>query len=137
MGSYRPCQGRWNEAVPTSKKALELDPHNLSNLRQLALSYVFMRRFAEAAALWTAPSRWPPKMLNCEHIEPRLISIGGPIRSLCTSYFRDYDVRKSSRGPTRGEFWLDLALCERDPVLAERALVTIGDGFNQNQLFFS
>jgi hypothetical protein len=36
-----------------------------------------------------------------------------------------------------GEFWLDLALCERDPVLAERALVTIGDGFSQQQLSFS
>jgi len=36
-----------------------------------------------------------------------------------------------------GEVWLDLALCERDPVLAERALVTIGDGFTQQQLSFS
>jgi hypothetical protein len=36
-----------------------------------------------------------------------------------------------------GELWLDLALCERDPVLAERAMRTIGDGFNRNQLFFS
>ena len=33
--------------------------------------------------------------------------------------------------------WLDVALCERDPVLAERALATFGDGFNQGQLFFS
>src|SRR5437899_6973761 len=36
-----------------------------------------------------------------------------------------------------GEFGLDVALCERDPVLAERALATIHDGFNMNQLFFS
>jgi len=36
-----------------------------------------------------------------------------------------------------GEIWLDLALCERDPVLAERALGTIADGFNRNQLFLS
>jgi hypothetical protein len=36
-----------------------------------------------------------------------------------------------------GELWLNLALCERDPVLAERAMAIIGNGFNRNQLFFS
>ena len=28
------------------------------------------------------------------------------------------------------ELWIDLALCERDPALAERALATIPEGFN-------
>jgi hypothetical protein len=36
-----------------------------------------------------------------------------------------------------GELWLDLALCERDSVAAERALAAIEDGFNRNQFFFS
>ena len=32
----------------------------------------------------------------------------------------------SAAATVAGETWLDLALCERDPVLAERAMATIG-----------
>jgi tetratricopeptide (TPR) repeat protein len=35
------------------------------------------------------------------------------------------------------EFWLELALCERDRPEAERALVTIQDGYDINDLHFS
>jgi hypothetical protein len=35
------------------------------------------------------------------------------------------------------ESWIYLALCERDPVLAGRALSTITDGFNRDGLHFS
>ena len=50
MGDIDRLQGRWNESARNCEKALELDPRNLSNLRQLALGYQFMRRFAESAA---------------------------------------------------------------------------------------
>ena len=50
MGSIDRRQGRSNEAVRNFEKAIELDPRNLSTLRQLALTYQSMRRFAEEAA---------------------------------------------------------------------------------------
>ena len=50
MGAMDARQGRSTEEVRNFEKALELDPHNLSNLRQLALTYLWLRRFAESTA---------------------------------------------------------------------------------------
>src|SRR5437773_655511 len=50
MGHIDRFQGRWNESTRNYEEALELDPRNLFTLRQLALGYQYMRRFAEAAA---------------------------------------------------------------------------------------
>ena len=50
LGHIDRLQGRWNESVRNFEEALELDPRNLLTLRQLALGYQFMRRFAEAVA---------------------------------------------------------------------------------------
>jgi TolB-like protein/class 3 adenylate cyclase/Flp pilus assembly protein TadD len=130
-------QGRWNESVRNLKKALELDPRNAFSLRKLALNYAFMRRYAEAAvavdrAIALAPEdaglrvyrawfdlAWRADPTPLHKIAETMMNEGSPVAA------------------EAGEFWLDLALCERDPVLAERALVTIGDGFTQQQLSFS
>ena len=56
-----------------------------------------------------------------------------PIRSLCTKSFNENPGAVADYG----EFGLDVALCERDPALAEHALAAIGDGFNQGGLYFS
>ena len=50
MGHIDRLQGRWNESARNYEKALELDPRNLFTLRQLAIGYLYMRRFAESAA---------------------------------------------------------------------------------------
>src|SRR5437762_220671 len=39
-------QGRWEESTRNMEHALELDPRNVETLRQLALSYEFLRRYA-------------------------------------------------------------------------------------------
>ena len=50
LGHIDHLQGRWNESARSYEKALELDPRNLFTLRQLAIGYIYMRRFAESAA---------------------------------------------------------------------------------------
>jgi tetratricopeptide (TPR) repeat protein len=130
-------QGRWNESVRNLEKALELDPRNAFSLRKLAGHYAFMRRYAEAAvavdrAIALAPEdaglrvyrasfdlNWRADPTPLQRISEIIMNEGSSVAAAC------------------GEFWLDLALCERDPVLAEHALVTIGDGFSQQQLSFS
>ena len=61
LGHIDRLQGRWNESVRNFEEALEFDPRNLLTLRQLALGYLFMRRFGESAATWTGPSLWSPR----------------------------------------------------------------------------
>ena len=40
-------QGRWEESTRNLERAIELDPRNLFTLRQTALSYHALRRYAE------------------------------------------------------------------------------------------
>jgi TolB-like protein len=129
-------QGRWNESVRNLEKALELDPRNAFSFRKLALNYAFMRRYAEAAvavdrAIALAPEDAGLRVYRASfdlnwQADPK------PLHEI-------YDALRSEN-PTAaaedGEFWLEFALCERDPVLAEGALATLGDGITQNQLFF-
>jgi TolB-like protein/Flp pilus assembly protein TadD len=129
-------QGRWNESVRNLEKALELDPRNAFSFRKLALNYAFMRRYAEAAvavdrAIALAPEDAGLRVYRASfdlnwQADPK------PLHEI-------YDALRSEN-PTAaaedGEFWLEFALCERDPVLAEGVLATLGDGITQNQLFF-
>jgi TolB-like protein/Flp pilus assembly protein TadD len=128
-------QGRSAEAVRNFEKALELDPHNLSNLRQLAVTYLFMRRFAEAAATVDRAISLAPEDAQLRAIEPAIPWRADP--KPLHKIFPAMITENPAAAQLAGEVWLDLALCERDPVLAERAMGTIMDGFNRNQLFLS
>ena len=123
MGHIDRLQGRWKESARNFEEALELDPRNLFTLRQLALGYQFMRRFAESAAtLDRAVALGPqdtqmrvfrawldlhwradPKPLH-EILEPSSMKI------------------QRSRQRMVVKFALVLALCERDLAAARRAL---------------
>jgi len=132
-GSIDRVQGRWNEWARNCQRALELDPRNLSTLQQIGFAYRCMRRFAESAGTMDRAIAVAP-----EDVDLRVARA-----------FLDLDWRADSKPLHKmldenagavteyGELGLDVALCERDPVLAERALATIRDGFNMNQLFFS
>jgi serine/threonine protein kinase len=133
MRSIDDLQGRWNGSVRNGEKALELDPRNLSTLRQFAFDYRFMRRFPEAAgtvdrAIAVAPQDVDLRVLRAS-LDVDWRADSKPLHKMLdenAGAVTDY-----------GEFGLIVALCERDRVLAEHALATIHDGFNMNQLFFS
>ena len=116
-------QGRATEAVGNYEKALELDPRNFFTLRQLAFTYLGMRRFAEAAAtLERAQALDPQDSGTAGTSSYRLISIGGLIRSLCTKHVRLMINENPAVAQDWSESWIYLALCERDPDLAKRAM---------------
>ena len=130
-------QGRWTESTRNCKKALELDPRNLSNLRGLALNYRFMRRFAESVATIDRAMALAPEdavmRANRACLDLQWRADPKPLRKI----FEVMITENASAAAEVGELWLELALCERDPVLTERAMSTIGNGFNWNQLSFS
>jgi serine/threonine-protein kinase len=128
-------QGHWKKSLEEMKQALELDPRNFSILQQIALTYEALRRYKEMAAtldrvLAIAPkdvtsrvrrawvdlsSRADPKLLHRE-IEAILAD----------------DSNKASLFAPQ---WLALALRERDPAGAERALAampSVGGCFDEN-----
>lgn len=60
IGNLQRTLGRWDEAGHSLAKALELDPRNLTELRNLATLYQGLRRYPEAAELYKRAAALAP-----------------------------------------------------------------------------
>ena len=126
-------EGYWNESARNYEKALELDPRNLYTLRQMGLVYQLMRRFVESAGAADRAIAVAP-----EDVDLRVSRASLDLDWRADSKPLHKMLDENAGGiADYGEFGLDVALSERDPVLAERALAAIHHGFHTNVLFFS
>ncbi len=109
------------------QRAVELDPRNFFTLQQIALSYQFLGRYAEAiAALDRALAIVP------DNVETRA---NRGLYYLCwkadTRPLHQTIDAILAQGPgaiaSAADIWFFCALAERDPAAAERALVALGD----------
>jgi TolB-like protein/Tfp pilus assembly protein PilF len=120
-------RGQHEEGLRNLQRAVELDPRNFDILQQIALSYQFLGRYAEAiAALDRALSIMP------DNVETRTN------RALFELFWKG-DTRPLhqtidsilAQGPSAiasaADVWFDCALAERDAASAERALVALGE----------
>jgi TolB-like protein/Tfp pilus assembly protein PilF len=120
-------RGQQEEGLRNLQRALELDPRNFHTLQQIAASYQFLGRYAEAiAALDRALSIVPDNMETRTN------------RELCYLFWKA-DTRPLhqaidailAQGPSTiastADTWFVCALAERDSAAAERALVALGD----------
>src|SRR5262245_31052596 len=115
-------QGHWEKSLEEMKQALELDPRNFSILQQLSLTYEALRRYDDMAetldrALAIAPkdisSRIRRASVDLEsHADP------GPLRTTIETILAE----DPQAAPIFFDRWLLLALRERDPAAAQRAL---------------
>ena len=120
-------RGQQEEGLQQLQRAVDLDPRNFYTLQQIALSYQFLGRYAEAiAALDRALAIVP------DNPETRAT------RGLFY-FFWKADTRPLhqtidailAQGPSAiasaADIWFVCALADRDPAAAERALVALGD----------
>ena len=129
LGSIDSLQGRWSESTRAYEAALELDPRNLFTLRRLTMRYQIMRRFAEAVATLDrlralAPQDAKTRVLRA-WVELEWRADPKPLHETMEALLEENPVVAAEAG---AEYWLDLALCERDLVAATRALKTIPNG---------
>jgi TolB-like protein/class 3 adenylate cyclase/Tfp pilus assembly protein PilF len=134
MGHIDHFQGRWSESTRNYEEALELDPRNLFTLRQLAFTYLLMRRFTEGAtaldrAIALAPEDGGSRVLRA-WVDLDWRADPKPLHKTFEAMINEDPAVAAEWG----EAWIYLALCERDPALAERALTTIPEGFNMDGL---
>jgi TolB-like protein/Tfp pilus assembly protein PilF len=127
-------QGRGNESARSWEEAVELDPSNLFILRQLALTYITLRRFAEAAAaldraIGLAAQESGSRVLRA-WVDLEWRADPKPLHKTFEAMINE----NPETAAEWGEAWIDLALCERDPALAERALATMPKGFDMDAL---
>jgi TolB-like protein/DNA-binding winged helix-turn-helix (wHTH) protein/Tfp pilus assembly protein PilF len=119
-------QGRWEELMRDFERAIDLDPGNLFVRQQIAASYGFLRRYAEAKsaydrALAIAPNDVETKLARA-HLELDWKADTRPLHQLIDSIRATNPVVL----PGIADTWLICALAERDPAAAKDALIASG-----------
>jgi TolB-like protein/tRNA A-37 threonylcarbamoyl transferase component Bud32/Flp pilus assembly protein TadD len=121
-------QGRWEESLVQMKQALELDPRNLSILQQTSLTYQALRRYKETVATLDKVLAIAPKDIAIKvwraWVDLQWRSDPSPLHTTIETAL----TQDPKTAPFIVSQWLDLALSERDPVAAERALSAMPAG---------
>jgi serine/threonine protein kinase/tetratricopeptide (TPR) repeat protein len=129
-------QGHWYESTRDFEHALDLDPRNVFVLQQIAISYEYLRRYAEEALLYDRALAIEPDdvdtRLQRAWLEVLWKADTGPLHKLIDS------IRATNPAavPKISGIWLLCALLERDTAAAHDALIASGeDSFLNNQAF--
>jgi len=120
-------RGQQEEGLQNLERAAELDPRNFSTLQQIALSYQYLGRHAEAIAAWDRVLAIVP-----DNVDTRAFRA---LYELCwkadTQPLHQTIDAILAQGPSAvariADNWFFCALAERDPAAAERALVALDD----------
>ena len=119
-------QGHWEESTRNIERALDLDPRNFFALRQIAISYVHQRRYAEAASALDRAIAVEPNVIN--QLARAFVELDWKADTEKLHQLIDSIRSKNpSALPSIADTWLLCALMERDAVTAENALNALGD----------
>jgi TolB-like protein/Tfp pilus assembly protein PilF/tRNA A-37 threonylcarbamoyl transferase component Bud32 len=115
-------QGNWEKALEDMTQALELDPRNFSILQQLALTYQALHRYKEMAATLDRALAMAPKdilsRVRRAWVDMEWRGDTKPLHDTIDAILAE----EPNAAPVLVNDWLFLALRERDPVAAKRAL---------------
>jgi TolB-like protein/class 3 adenylate cyclase len=121
-------QGRWEESTRNFEHASGLDSRNAVILQQLSLNYENLRRYADMAAILDRALMLSPKDVALRvqraavalswHADPK------PLHATIQTILAE----NPNAAPILADQWLPLALYERDPAAAERALAAMPPG---------
>ena len=132
-------RGQQEEGLRNLERAVELDPRNFYTLQQIALSYQFLGRYAEAiAALDRASAIMPDNVETRANRGLWYMFWEGNARPLRQTI--DAILAQGSNAiVSAADIWFFCALAERDPAAAERALVALGDNqcWNEGAIILS
>jgi TolB-like protein/Tfp pilus assembly protein PilF len=120
-------RGQGEEGARNLERSVELDPRNVSTLQQLAISYQYLRRYPEEAAvsdraLAIVPNDVGMKTARAD-VDFDWKAETRPLHETIDSILRD---NPGAISDAAGD-WFVCALAEHDPAAAERALMALGD----------
>ena len=120
-------RGQHEEGLRNLQRSVELDPRNFFTLQQIALSYLALRRYSEAAAILDRALSIKPDDVDTKATRA-LIALEEkgdtrPFRRALDEIQAKDPVAIKSVADT----WLLCALADRDAGNAQRALVALGD----------
>ncbi|HEX4697404.1 MAG TPA: adenylate/guanylate cyclase domain-containing protein [Candidatus Udaeobacter sp.] len=132
-------RGQQEEGLRNLERAVELDPRNFYTLQQIALSYQFLGRYAEAiAALDRASAIMPDNVETRANRGLWYMCWKGDTRPLQQTI--DAILAQGSGAiVSAADIWFFCALAERDAAAAQRALVALGDNqcWNEGAIILS
>jgi serine/threonine-protein kinase len=116
-------QGRWAESTRNLERVTELDPRNFPQLQNLSFNYENLRRYADMAAVLDRALAIAPKDVDMR-VARALVDLNWradpwPLHTTIEAILAE----DPGAAPLVADSWLVLALCERDPVAAARALL--------------
>ncbi len=118
-------QGRWDESTENLERAVELDPQNPAVLQQIALSYDFLRRYADEESAYDRAIAVTPEdaALRASRAEVELNWHADPRPLIST--IEAFIAQDSSEAKHLAFVWVRGALCKRDFDGARRALAAL------------
>ncbi|MEY2520795.1 MAG: hypothetical protein QOF24_2554 [Verrucomicrobiota bacterium] len=129
-------QAHWDEAIRNLEQAASLDPQNLSFLDELNTTYFFLRRYPEALATCKRALAIAPRnrsfRLAAEEIAAESTANLAPLRIAINAIEAE---GPSSLAAVALRYSFPLALRERDPVAAARALANSRNEENTETFF--
>src|SRR5215813_10449717 len=115
-------QGNWEKSLEYMEQALELDPRNFSILQQLASTYQALHRYREMAATLDRALAMAPKdivsRVRRAWVDMEWRGDTKPLHDTIDKILAE----EPNAAPVLVNDWLFLAMRERDPVAAKRAL---------------
>jgi serine/threonine protein kinase/tetratricopeptide (TPR) repeat protein len=132
-------RGKHEEAVRSFEREAELDPRNISTLQQIALTYGYLRRYAEVKsacnrALAIEPNDVVTKVGRA-YLEMAWKADSRPLHQMIDS------IRATNPAAMQdvADTWLGCALAERDAAAAKDALIAAGQNtpVNDEALHFN
>jgi serine/threonine-protein kinase len=133
-------QGRQKEGLTNLERALDLDPRNFGILQQLALSFGSFRRYPETAAAFDRVLAIVPSDVALEtrvaraQVDLDWQADTRPLHAVIEKMLAETPEQAEGAADN----WLYLALCERDPIAAGRALAALGNNtFGPDGILFS
>ena len=127
MGYVQRRQGRWDESARDLERAVELDPHDLETLHQIATNYDLFRSYAEETlvldrALAVEPNHAETKVIRA-NVDLDWKADTQPLHQVID------EIRAGNPAGVRGiaNNWLICALAERDAAAAKNALIALGE----------
>jgi TolB-like protein/Flp pilus assembly protein TadD/predicted Ser/Thr protein kinase len=127
MGLIQRRRGQWDESTRNFERAIDLDPRNNFLLSQIALSYHYLRRYADEAAMWDRALVIDPGHVGLK-VSRALVEVDWKANTRPLHQLIE-ELRGKDPGaiPNVAKTWLTCALLEHDSAAAANALAAIGE----------
>jgi TolB-like protein/class 3 adenylate cyclase/Flp pilus assembly protein TadD len=118
-------QGHWDEAVRNLEHAVSLDPRHVELIMHLELTYFLLRRYEEALAMCNRALALEPRSIYFRIQRPLIAVEAEADKAPLRAVLNTIEAEGPSSAAEVAEDAFRLALRERDPAAAARALANI------------